>query len=379
MELSSEQSLAANRLLAEYSQKYQQDIVPKIQPFQETIAKVFAPDTSASSATMLEGLKRCFGARRQIFDSIASLDSEFFDALLPMLTDRQKEKLVQVRARRERERLRGESMLQMRRTPVVDLIELEFDLAAARKPQRPQGIEVETILNGYEARLLSLERKLQRGTDLLYVEMFEKLIAWGETSPIVDDETEEGQNSRALAGEIWLEITVRPRKAVRDIRELNRTTCNQLAALEASGVAGAVQFARELRHEWVIRTFGDSRLIEILELAEGWDELLERASEELQPEQLQACKSVVQSHQGKLDKCIDELIAKLVEIERVELPSSSESGKDKSFSDQTALARETMAQTRASLESLLGQAATAQLLHKRKSFVKRSQETSVGG
>ncbi|MCH7546157.1 MAG: hypothetical protein IID30_07130 [Planctomycetes bacterium] len=306
LHLATAQWLGILRFHASYRSRYYQDINPRLRDYDRLTARSMPADGDMTMKETLPLITSMVSKRHDLFNSIAALDGQFFDSMRDILSDQQQDRLDMLAMRRERQRHRGEAMLQGDGIAVVDLSDLarrllRGDLAEESSPN------VDLAINGYERRLTGLERRLHASTEQLYVEMTRRFIRAGHIATNVPDDVEAAAEIRMEALEAWLDV-IRPAHKIRSqIESANRRLLSDIEA------AGASRLARRLRHAYICSKYANQSLDTLVALNEGWEEAL-TALKRREKGQVDAVDALVQQWRRRGDRAARHLIDELPEI-----------------------------------------------------------------
>lgn len=306
LHLATAQWLGILRFHASYRSRYYQDINPRLRDYDRLTARTMPADGDMTMQESLPLLKSMVSKRHDLFKAIAALDGQFFDSMRDILSDQQQDRLDMLAMRRERQRHRGEAMLQGDGIAVVDLSDLarsllRGDLAEESSPN------VDIAIEGYERRLTGLERKLHASTEQLYVEMTRRFIRAGHIATNVPDDAEAAAEIRMEALQNWLDVIKPAHKIRSQIESANRRLLSDIEAASAS------RLARRLRHAYICSKYSYASLDTLVALNEGWEEALATLKRR-ENGQGDAVDALVQQWRRRGDRVARHLIDELPEI-----------------------------------------------------------------
>ena len=279
-----------------YRAEYYDEVAPRIRVLERRMGLLATVPREDRLEELLPELRATMTSRIRLFSQIEQLDNALFETLVPSLSDQQQNKLHRVRLRRERDRLRGEAMLQGRGIAVID-VSAPARMLLRQKPAEGPRNDVEWLLTTYEDRLTVLERKLQRRSARVYEQFVDGLLEAG-----IDTASTQEENGRAdeLKAEIWLGVTHPARSKLSKIHSLNRRL---FADLEQ----GAPALARRLRHAYCRAVCEDVSMFQMLKLSEGWEEGL-GSLENVTPEERGVVEAKLGAWTLSMERVVDETL-----------------------------------------------------------------------
>jgi hypothetical protein len=277
-----------------YRAEYYDEVAPEIRALERRMGLLATVTREDRLEALLPELRATMTSRIRLFSQIDQLDNALFDTLVPSLSDQQRHELRRVRLRRERDRLRGEAILQGEGIAVVD-VSAPARMLLREEPEEGPRNDVEWILTTYEDRLTVRERELQRRSARVYEQFVDGLVKAGIASASGPEE-QAGAHEKTPA--IWLEVTRPARTELARIHALNRRL---FADLEP----GTPALARRLRHAYCRAVCEDVSMFQMLKLSEGWEEAL-GSLKGVTPEERTAVEAKLAAWVLSMERVVDE-------------------------------------------------------------------------
>jgi hypothetical protein len=303
MDVSLDQWLALLRAHAAYRARYYGEVAPRIRGLEQQMGLLIAPSPDTRLEDLLPQLEATMKDRSGLFSEIERLDIALFGSVVPLLSEHQQQELLRIRHRRERDRLRGEAMLQGEGIAVID-VSAPARTLMRDEPLKTWSPDIELTLSAYEERLTALERKLHRASERVYEELVRGLLAAGISTATRQEEDERA--TAAMAQEVWLATTQPARQVLSKIHALNRRLFADLEITEPT-------LARRLRHAYGRAVCDDTSFHQLLNLVEGWDEAL-LARKGITPEERAAVEAELAFWTSSTEHLVAEILKGLQEL-----------------------------------------------------------------
>jgi hypothetical protein len=222
--LSDQQRLAAESIHDDYKRQF------RLLRDGEIAAFLQEQQSMQGGIPQREAVEKLLEEQQRLRAKIKALDDQFFDRLLPILTEAQQEQVPRLRLVRERQRYENPQATAMFGRGDVDLSELFFDLDLP-----PAAFEVaDPMIAQYERRLTTLKRKQSEAMVHMTLNMMDALTERGFADISQEELMSDPERLQKLVDvmqAVYAELNVDVAKIAADISDLNRRTYRNVAAV----------------------------------------------------------------------------------------------------------------------------------------------------
>lgn len=237
---------------------------------------------------------------------IAAIDNRMLDQMQPLLTDEQLALMPRIKLARQRERYRGQQVMMMSGSPLVDLSELMLEIQPT--PEAAQAADA--VLGPYESKLTTGMSRQMTATTHMIADLYDALAQMGfDEESFKDPETAQKMGEAMQAA--WRDLGRKVTENAAELNALNQRTYRSLAAVLPPDAA------RSLRDRFYEQAYPEARFVWGMEQA-TFTRALELDS--LAPEQRAAVESTRDDWQRKIDSLTDQAVALVDEHRKTASP-----------------------------------------------------------